>query len=221
MDELLINFARMALVDRSKFTDKQALMMASRKTIRDRKWLTEYQEQFAFFEKRIKLNDSLTAVIRVPSLADQIAAGHLWVDGIAKATNEAFGARLSEIERIRHIIRSGELSNLRQHSHWISSFEHSSDPDSVPRVIEDIEEKDRILEMLSEMPDISLKLSNAIINWIGDTTVSYVGLPKYNCPSCQKEPEDQSHPHLIPIDVSYVFFTLAVLKISQVEGAAV
>lgn len=221
VDELVINFARMGFVDRSKFTEKQALMMASRKTIRDRKWLEEYQREFTFFEKRIVINDTLTAVLRVPTLHDQVTAGHLWVEGIAKATNEAFGARLSELERYRHIMRSGELTNLRQHSHWIANFEHAVDQDSAPRIIDDYENKDRILEMLSEMPDVSTKLSEDILKWIGESTVSYVAMPKYKCPSCQKEAEDQSHPHLIPIDVSYVFFTLAVLKISQVEGAAV
>ncbi|MCY1303423.1 hypothetical protein D9M70_531300 [compost metagenome] len=144
----------------------------------------------------------------------------MWVDGISKATSDAFGARLSDMERVRHIMRSGAISGLRQHSHWIKQFEHTTDPDSQPRIIEDALNKDRMLDMLTEDPEVSLELTRRIIEWVQKTTVSYVGLPKAACPSCQKEPEDQSHPHLIPIDVGYVFFTLAVLKISLVEGAA-
>lgn len=220
VDEVILNFARMAFVDRSKITDKQARMMASRKVVRNREWLKEYQQDFEFFEKRIEVQDGLVAILRVPTLGEQITAGHMWVDGIAKATNEAFGARLSEIERIRHILRSGELTNLRQHSHWIASFEHTTNPEVAPRIIEEFEQKDRLLEMLSEMPDVSYKLSVAIVEWIRETTVSYVAMPKYKCPSCQGESIDNSHPHLIPIDVGYVFFTLAALKISQVGDAA-
>lgn len=220
VDELLLNFARMGFVDREKINEKQARMMASRTTKRDRAWLEEYQKEFTFFEKRLPLGKGLTAVLRVPSLADQIDAGHIWVDGIAKATNEAFGARLNEMDRVRHIMRSGALTNLRQYSHWVAAFEHAVDPDSIPVTYDGYEEKDRILEMLSEDPQMSEKINREIIDWIKKSTVSYVALPKIKCPSCQGESSDTSHPHLIPIDIGYVFFTLAALKISQVEGVA-
>ncbi|MNZ13307.1 hypothetical protein D3C78_302030 [compost metagenome] len=220
IDEVLLNFARMGYLDRDKFSEKQALLMASRSSKRDRKWLEEYQAEFTFFEKRLPLGKGLTAVLRVPSLAAQIDAGHVWVDGISKATNEAFGARLSEMDRVRHIMRSGALTNLRQYSHWVAHFEHQIDPDSAPIIYDDYENKDRILELLSEDPEVSAKLTADIMDWIRKSTVSYIALAKSACPKCQKEPEDNSHPHLIPIDIGYVFFTLAALKISQVEGAA-
>ncbi|MNO25626.1 hypothetical protein D3C76_154680 [compost metagenome] len=220
LDEVLLNFARMGFVDRDKFTDNQALMMASRNTKRDRKWLEEYQAQFSFFEKRLVLGKGLTAVLRVPSLAQQIDSGHVWVDGIAKATNEAFGAKLSEMDRIRHIMRSGALTNLRQYAHWFAFFEHVTDPDAAPAIYDDYENKDRILELLCEDPEVSAKLTEDLIEWIKKSTVSYIGLGKTPCPKCQQEPDDKTHPHLIPIDIGYVFFTLAVLKINQVEGAA-
>ncbi|MNI52816.1 hypothetical protein D3C73_1076190 [compost metagenome] len=207
-------------MDRDKFTDNQALMMASRNTKRDRKWLEEYQAQFSFFEKRLVLGKGLTAVLRVPSLAQQIDSGHVWVDGIAKATNEAFGAKLSEMDRIRHIMRSGALTNLRQYAHWFAFFEHVTDPDAAPAIYDDYENKDRILELLCEDPEVSAKLTEDLIEWIKKSTVSYIGLGKTPCPKCQQEPDDKTHPHLIPIDIGYVFFTLAVLKINQVEGAA-
>jgi hypothetical protein len=221
VDEVLINFARMGFVDRSKISASQALKMASRNSKRDAKWLAEYQAEFTFFEKRVALGNNLTAVLRVASLGDQIDSGHIWVDGISKATNDAFGARLSEMDRVRHIMRSGALTNLRQYSHWIAHFEHALDPDSAPVIYDDLVNKDRILEMLSEDPEVGDKFTTEILDWIKKSTVSYIGLPKVKCPACQKMPEDQTHPHLIPIDIGYVFFTLAALKISQVEGAAV
>lgn len=221
VDEVLINFARMGFVDRSKISANQALKMASRNTKRDAKWLSEYQAEFSFFEKRIELGKNLTAVLKVPSLSAQIDAGHAWVDGISKATNDAFGARLSEMDRVRHIMRSGALTNLRQYSHWVAHFEHAIDADSAPVIHDDLVNKDRILEMLSEDPQVGEKFNQDIVDWIKKSTVSYVALPKVKCPSCQKEADDQTHPHLIPIDIGYVFFTLAALKINQVEGAAV
>ncbi|MNH68823.1 hypothetical protein D3C73_209100 [compost metagenome] len=221
VDEVLINFARMGFVDRAKITPSQALKMASRSAKRDAKWLAEYQAEFPFYEKRVPLGKGLTAVLKVTSLAAQIDGGHVWVDGISKATNDAFGARLSEMDRMRHIMRSGALTNLRQYGHWVDHFEHALDPDAAPIIYDDLVNKDRILEMLSEDPEVGDKFTNEILEWIKKSTVSYIGLPKVKCPACQKEPEDQTHPYLIPIDIGYVFFTLAALKISQVEGAAV
>lgn len=220
IDELVLNFARMGFVDRSKFTDNQKLLMASRRSKRDRKWLEEYQKQFTFFEKRVTLNDSLTAVLRVPTLSEQIDAGHVWVNGIIDATNSAFGHQLSEMERVKHIMRSGVLSNLRQYSHWVSHFEHTPDPDDAPRIIDSLEDKDRLLDLLSEDPEISTMLNNEIIEWLRTSTVSYVALPKIKCPSCQGEPSNSEHPYLIPLDVGYIFFTLAAFKINLIEGAA-
>lgn len=219
-DEMVLNFARMGFVDRSKFTDNQKLLMASRKSKRDRAWLKEYQKQFTFYEKSIKLNDTLTAVLRVPTIAQQVEAGHLWVNGIVEATNSSFGHKLSEMDRVRHIVRSGVMSNLRQYSHWISHFEHSTDPDLQPRIIDSTEDKDRVLDMLSENPEVSDSLSTSIVKWFRTTTISYVGLPKIKCPSCQGETKDDTHPFLIPLDIGYIFFTLAAFKISLVEGAA-
>jgi len=72
---------------------------------------------------------------------------------------------------------------------------------------------------LSEDPQLSEKINKEVLDWIKKSTVSYVALPKIKCPACQGESDDTTHPHLIPIDIGYVFFTLAALKISQVEGA--
>ena len=221
IDELLLNFARMGLTDRSKITEKQARFMANRKDKRTKLQLAEYQADFPFFEERVDLGRGLVAVLAVPSLAEQIDAGHMWVDGISKATSDAFGARLNDMERVRHILRSGAVSGLRQHSHWIKQFEHTVDVDTQPRVIDDWQNKDRMLDMLSEDPEVTQSLTAKIVEWTQKTTVTYVGLPRMACPACQKEPEDQSHPHIIPIDIGYVFFTLAALKISLVEGAVV
>lgn len=220
IDEVMLNFGRLHRIDRTKLTEDQVRRMASRTTKRDAKWLSEYQSGFAFFEKRVACGKGLTAVLRVPTLAEQIAAGRLWVDGIAKATQDAFGARLSEVDRIEHIMRTGIVTSLRQHSHWISHFEHVAIDGEEPRIIDDFVQKDEILEVLSDSVEVSTKFTTELMGWIRQSTVDFVGLPKYKCPGCQKDAADHTHPHLIPLDVGYVFFTLAALKISLRTPAA-
>lgn len=220
IDDMVLNFARMSIVDRSKFTDNQALMMASRRTKRDSKWLDEYQKKFTFHERRFTVNKNLTAILSIPTLQEQIDAGHVWIEGITNATNDAFGQKLSEVDRIRHIVRAGNVSNLRQYAHWVDHFEYSIQEDTSPTVIDVPEKKDEMLSMLSETPETSQALQEAIVNYFRETATSYVGLPKIKCPSCQGEPADETHPFIIPLDVTFIFFTLAASKISQIENAA-
>lgn len=217
VDELLLNFARINYVDRSKISNNQALKMASRNTKRDIKWLTEYQSEFALATKHINLGKGLVAVLGSCSVMEQVDSGHLWVDGIAKSTNEAFGARLSEMDRVRHIMRQGALTNLRQYSHWIVRFEDSSGNDDAPVIYDDMVNKDRILELLSEDPEVSTMLTKEMVDWFRRGSITYNALVKTPCPACQGKSTDHTHPYLTPIDIGYIFFTLAGQKINRVE----
>jgi hypothetical protein len=220
VDEMILNFSRMGFVDRDKLTDAQKLHMASRRTKRTLEQIEKYQSDFPFFEQRVKVRDGLTAVLGIPTLHEQAVAGHMWVDGIATATDKAFGKKLSDMDRARHIMRSGAISNLRQYSQWIRHFEYQTDPDAQPQVIDNADGKDRLLEMLSESVELATSLNDSIVSYFRKTAVSYIAIPKIKCPSCQGESYDKTHPYLIPIDIGYVFFTLAALKINQIENVA-
>lgn len=222
MEETVLSFARLSWVDRSRLTDKQKRLMASRSTKRTPEQLKEYQDEFPFDNRSVKLNDSITVHLAVPTLAAQIDGGFRWVDGIADATNSAFGAKLSEVDRYRHIQRAGKMSNLRQYSHWIGSIEMQLKDNVAPTVIEDWVKKDEALEVISGDAKSTKLLDGEILKWIDSCTVSVIGLAKSNCPACQGEPSADltTHPHLIPLDIGYVFFTLAALKVKSTEDVA-
>lgn len=221
-DETILSIPRLSWTDRSRLTAGQKRMMAPRDGQRTAEQLAAYQAEFPFDDRPIKLNSSVTAYLGVPTLAQQIDSGYRWVDGIAEATNKAFGSKLSEVDRYRHVYRSGTMTSLRQYSHWFSRIEIKEKDGLDPTVIDDPIKKDETLEIISEDKTAMKLLDDSILKWIDNCSVTVIGLPKSNCPKCQKPPSKEitDHPHLIPIDVAYVFFTLAALKINQVEVAA-
>jgi hypothetical protein len=222
LDETILSIARLSYTDRDRLTPKQKRMMASRTAKLDRAGLAEYQAEFPFDNRSIKLNKSVTAFLAVPTLADQIDAGYRWVDGIADATNRAFGLKLTEVDRYRHIVRSSMMTSLRQYSHWIERVEIQTQEGLDPNVVDDPVKKDEALEVISGDKSALKLLDDSIMKWIDACSVTVIGLPKSPCPKCQKEPAEDltKHPHLIPLDIGYVFFTLAGLKIKGIEDAA-
>lgn len=224
MDETILSIARLSWVDRDRLTAKQKRLMASRNHKMTKAELVEYQTEFPFDNRAIKLNKSVTAYLTVPTLFEQIDAGYRWVDGIADSTNRAFGLKLSEVDRYRHITRAGMMTSLRQYAHWIDRLEIQDKDGVAPTVIKDAVKKDEALEVISG-ENASLKLlDDSIMKWIDNCSVSIIALNKSSCPKCQEQPSEEltTHPHLIPLDIGYVFFTLAALKIKRIEeeGAA-
>lgn len=219
VEESILSIARLSWTDRSRLTEKQKRMMTSRDTKRDLKWIEEYQADFPYDNRSIQLAGNITAHLSVPTLREQIDAGYRWVEGIYDATEKAFGMKLSETDRLRHIYRSGTMTALRQYSHWFSRLEIQEKDGVDPTVIDDPDKKDEALSVLSGDKKAVKALEEAVGKWIDQCSVTVIGLPKSPCPKCQQEPSPEvtKHPHLIPLDVAYVFFTLAALKLRQIE----
>lgn len=222
VDETILSIARLSWVDRDRLTAKQKRLMASRDAQRTLAEIADYQSDFPFDNRAIKLNKSITAYMCVPTLQQQIDSGYRWVDGIADATNKAFGVKLSEVDRYRHIMRAGLMTSLRQYSHWFDRIEIQEKDGIDPTVVSDPVKKDEALEVISGDPRAVSLLDDSILKWIDNCSISIIGLPKSHCPKCQKapDPELSAHPHLIPLDVGYVFFTLAAQRLEVIEDAA-
>lgn len=222
VDETILNIARLSWTDRARLTAMQKRLMANRLNKITLENLKAYQDDFGWDNRAIEIREGVKAYLAVPTLMEQIAAGFMWVEGITEATNAAFAKSMSEVDRYRHIMNSGVVTSLRQHSHWISKIEMERPDLPVPIVIEDVVKKDELLTAWSGDNRIVKLLDDEITKWIDNVTVTVIGLPRSNCPACQKEPSPEvtQHPHLIPLDVSYIFFTVVALKLLQIESRA-
>lgn len=217
----LINIGRISWVDTTKLTDRQKKHMSNRIARYTPEKIKEYQDDFVFdVTSVVKLNENIQIKLGVPSLIKAQEVGYSWVDGITTATQQAFSLKLKENERIEYIREQALLTGLRQYSHWIESVIRDGD---VEEVIDDPEVLDEIIDVVCSNEDLTEQTYKAIQSYIDGSTISLIALPRYKCPACQKEPDEQylKHPHLIPLDVIYVFFILRVQKLGRKMGSEI
>lgn len=215
--EQLINIGRISWVDTTKLTPRQCKHMSARVAKWSAEKIMDYQQEFIFgANANIPLNDRISIRLHVPSLQQAQESGYAWVDGITTTTQKAFNLRLKEDEREGYIREQALLTGLRQYSHWIGSVVNASE-DGEEEVIADAEVLDDIIETICASEELTDKVYRAILNYIDGCTISLIALPRYKCPACQKEPSPEylKHPHLIPLDVIYVFFILRVQKLTR------
>lgn len=195
------------------WTDNDALSMHQRKHMQRRtdKFTQEELDRYENEHTRggmykITLQDDFHVTLQVPTIAQYEASGFAWVDGIVDLLEGSLGVSLRGKERDDYIIDQGRLTALRQYGHWVKSIEAGDD------VVEDIETTEELLGMLSSNEELSEKFFEKVGNFIDESTVSLIAIPKYDCPACGGEQHgdvhDTRHPHLLPIDVVSVFFTL-------------
>lgn len=213
----LINIGRISWTDTTKLTDRQKKHMANRVARYTPEKIKEYQDDFVFGTvSTVKLNENIHIKLGVPSLIKAQETGYAWVDGITTSTQQAFSLKLKENERIEYIREQALLTGLRQYSHWIESVVRGGDSvEEEP--ITDSEVLDEIIDVICANEELTKTVYKTIQSYIDGSTISLIALPRYKCPACQKEPDEQylKHPHLIPLDVIYVFFILRVQKLAR------
>ena len=219
VSELLLNIARISWVDRTKFTDNQRRHMVNRTASWSPEKLKEYRDQFVVPEGAVKISDTVTLQLGVPTIKEAENSGFGWVDGIANATQKAFSLRLNDQQREDFIDEQASLNSLRQYAHWFRTLE--STKSGVAETINDPVQLDSIIGRLCANKDMTNVAYNAILKYIDQANVNMIALPKYACPKCQKEPEAEylKHPQLIPLDIIYVFFTLRHQRLADLLAA--
>lgn len=148
--------------------------------------------------------------LRVPTLADYEASGFSWVEGIVSATDQAFGSQLGDNERNEYMLEQARATALRQYAHWIERIVFT-DKNGDQQYIEDRHTLEQLIGQLTGDPTVFENFLNGIQKFINEATISQIAIPSYKCPQCQANqhnPEEAKHPHLIPLDVGTIFFTL-------------
>lgn len=214
-----INITKLLWTDNSALSVRQKAHMAKRTEKFQHEDLVRYQEEHTYgLPKTVRVHDNLSVKLRVPTLEQYEKAGFKWVDGIERMVQEAFGVELEGEARNDYINMQGRVTALRQYAHWIKEI-HLSDG----AIIDDEDTIDESLDRLSADVEISRRLLEEIGKYIDESTISLIAIPKYNCPACGKEQgeglEYERYPHLIPQEVSQVFFTLLNQRIERLIAA--
>ena len=202
-----LNLTKLSWTDYQSLTEWQRRQMAKRTEKFSEADLKRYeQEHCRGGAYTVELTEELRIKLRVPTLAQYEQSGFTWVDGIVKLLEGSLGVSLKGKERDDYITDQGRLTALRQYSHWVYRIEVGED------AIEDQETIESLLGTLSSDETISKTFFEAVGKFIDNSTLSVIALPKYDCPACGGEQHgdvhDDRHPHLLPLDVVRIFFTL-------------
>jgi len=216
LDEAHINLSKLSWVNNRRVSKSQANLMSDRDGKYTTDQLANYQQEHHAPQSRlIKLTDSMSLRLKVPSIAEHERCGFRWVDGVVRMTDEAFGQSLRGDERNNYILQQSAMSNLRRYSHWITEIVFSDDSSA-----SDQETIDEALDGLTGERKLSEKVIDDVEDFIQESVISAIGIPRYDCPKCGGEPEDEDCPKHLPeiiqLEVNEVFFTLHYMRVFNI-----
>lgn len=203
--------ARLQIADcfwynRRALSRKQKAFMADRHTRRTVKEVREYQEEFEVKQNAFKVEDKLEIYFKVPTIGENITSGYDWIESIESLVTETFGGAIDNDQVNEFIDKRLSASILRQYGHFFKTIKFV---DSGTHV-EDTKDLETIITRLSTRTDVVDKIIEHIGKFIDTNTHSLIAVPRYHCPKCQGEQQQdiEKHPYLIPIEVISLFFTL-------------
>ncbi len=176
-----------------------------------RKQITEYKKSLKSTLKKdytiITNNGEFKIVFKNPSVYDHINYGNDWVEEIVDSLEDMLSDELTDQEKNNKFQTQSLIRTLSGYRHFIDEIIVAGDA-----VIYKTEDIQSALESLVTDKDGYSNLLKAIRSFISDSVISVVGVPKYICPSCEKEqavePELKKVKEIIPIDVFNSFLGL-------------
>lgn len=211
----MLDLGKLVWTDNRALTEWQRKRMTQRKQRMTDEDIKRYeQEHTRGGIKLVELTPTVSMNLRTPVLQDYENSGFSWIDSIVQMMENAFQVPLKGQERDEYITNQGRLTTMRQYGHWVGEVlvpdtEISDDRDTIEGLAAlfsgDAEIRDRFIEEIGK--------------FIDGATISLVALPKHNCPACQfpqASVDEKRHPHLIPLDVARVFFSLLYQRTNKV-----
>jgi hypothetical protein len=211
----LLDLGKLVFTDNRSLTEWQRKRMTQRKQRMTPEDIKRYeQEHTRGGVKLVELTPTVSMNLRTPVLQDYENSGFSWIDSIVQMMENAFQVPLKGQERDEYITNQGRLTTMRQYGHWVGEVlvpdtEISDDRDTI----------ESLAALFSGDEEIRNRFIEEIGKFIDNATVSLIALPKHNCPACQwpQAPESEKrHPHLIPLDVARVFFSLLYQRTNKV-----
>lgn len=207
-----LNVNKICWVDDRILTKEQRKHMVNRVNAFSDEEIKRYQEAHDYTNKHgiVDLTPRLRMVLKVPTLAEAERSGFDWIDGIVSRTDKAFGGTLSDKERNLYISQQGVVSGLRQYGAWIDKILLLDENGHSENVVDDEASIEDAISVLTGNEEVYAAFFKAIGDFIDNTAVSVIAVPRIHCPMCQQPvaPENEKHPHLVALDTPATFFTL-------------
>jgi hypothetical protein len=215
-----LNVSKLQFTNRAALTEWQKTFMSSRtprqKELKD---IERYKEELVKIQgKRLDINkdtdNAISILLKTPTVNQYIESGQTWIDNIVDMVDSAIGSTANEDERNDLIIRHGQASAMRQYGHWVDHIEIDTN------IVNDRETIDSLLNTMSSDDNIRTEFLDGVLNYINKSTISVIGIPAYDCPSCGEPQEGEGsnvHKNVMPLDVVQLFFGLLMQRLARIS----
>jgi hypothetical protein len=219
----LISIPKICFTDQMRLTEKQLRHMERRTAKFTPEEIRDYKAEHTYLSSRVvELTPKVSIVLRVPTIEQARQIGVTWVEGITTKVERSFAASIPPKVREEYIMDQAKITSMCQYAHWVEKIVIVDD--GVSEEIIDISAITNVLSTIGSDQAAYKAYYDGVQRFIADSTISLVAVPKVPCPKCGKEPnlaeegeEDPSkHPHLLPLDVINVFFTLLGLRLTSI-----
>lgn len=213
VQEALLHLPRLAWTDKKSLSNGQKKHMVNRNAKHENAHvISAYQDAHVRgVGQRINIAPGLDALLKVPSIEEYVESGYSWIQSIVDSVEENFGSTLKGAAREKHIERQAFITTMRQYSHWVEAlYLTTEDSDEEDDYIDEQEDVEKSLADISGGEEVRTNFFNGIEKFIDDSTISLIGIPRYNCPNCRRPQgeEGSGHDFVIPLDTFQTFFTL-------------
>ena len=220
--ENTINLRHLLVVDNLALTPFQKNHMVKRARYSvDAKSIQQYQDEMARLHPRRHVVEQanggeVTITLKSPSALEYIEAGHRWIESMVDMVESALGRDPANSERNSLLQEHGLASILCQYSHWVEDLSFGQID------VKDTDTVNAALTHMSSDDELRVKILEAIKAYINDSTIAVVGIPTYDCPSCntpQTKPSEKAlYSEIIPLDVIQVFMHLVRQRIARLTS---
>lgn len=220
VNEKMANLSYLSWTDKSRLTDKQLAHMADRRTQYSEKEILAYQSEHSDGHRMtVELGDGITLVLKEPSIERYITAGDRWVSDISATAARIYGENISTSERNQFIQTQAKITAGRRWSHWVDQITIANDEgasleeDPVGAKDSIVTDEPTIAEIVGNLismdTDLRDKYEKGVFKMIEDSTITVIGIPKYDCPGCgEKAITHPTRPDLIPLNPVSTFLHL-------------
>lgn len=218
-----LDISKLLWVNRKALTKKQLsiLSKSAAGSITEDDLIAYREENYKALPRTVKIKgdsaDGFTIKLKVPTIAEHLASGHGWVGDIVQMVNTALGMDASQNARNQYINEQAAATELRQYGHWIENIIYDDNVSFETR-----DDLDSALDALSSDAETREEILKAVRKFITDSTLTVVGVPTYECPSCKKTNIDDSTSEvfkgIIPLNVYRTFFQLIVQLKNDIES---
>ena len=208
----LLNISKMYWVNKKRLTNYQIQFMSNKTIKRSMDEIRKYQSEATWLQSKSIGYGNFEILIKTPTIGEHVDAGYRWIDDIEQSIRSALG-NIADTKLNNLILERAGLTLLRSYSHYVKAFIYAdgSVVNSKPYI-------DATIDNLCTQSELVTKFTDDIKEHIATSTISMIAIPRFRCSGCQKDPnaEDQTHPHLIPIDGVQLFFALRDQKLQLV-----